>query len=78
MTYEIDRIFYEDHENQVLFSVSLIVIELLANSETESELFVEYLIFFSLIIAISILVLTNDCYFLETGVFQQNGDVVLK
>ena len=43
MTYEIDRIFYEDHENQVLFSVSLIVIELLANSETESELFVEIL-----------------------------------
>ena len=58
MTYEIDRIFYEDHENQVLFSVSLIVIELLANSETESELFVEYFRFFSLIIAISILVLT--------------------
>ena len=57
MTYEIDRIFYEDHENQV-FSVSLIVIELLANSETESELFVEYFRFFSLIIAISILVLT--------------------
>jgi hypothetical protein len=72
MTYEIDRIFYEDHENQVLFSVSLIVIELLADSETERELFVEYLIFFSLIIAISIsiLVLTNDCYSLETGVFQ--------
>ena len=40
MTYEIDRIFYEDHENKVLFSVSSIVIELLANSETESELFV--------------------------------------
>ena len=31
--------------------------------------------YFILIIAISILVFTNDCYFLETGVFQSNGIV---